>query len=195
VVTQARVLDRSQSRRARLRASICIPSYKRREILLRTLESLNVQSAPPGTYEVIVADDGSADGTPEVLATLQTLYRLRLLPHSNLGVLSRRSLERLKPWNVSMGLMLENLRDDLKAHSGAYHKVPGGRRRHIADAGELRMPFTTGILMGIGESAKTGAAHLRRSPTCSNATGTSERSSSRTSSPSPASCSGPGSMG
>ncbi len=52
-----------------------------------------------------------------------------------------------------MGLMLENLREDLKAHSGAYHKVPAARIRHIADAGELRIPFTTGILVGIGESA------------------------------------------
>ena len=71
-MTQARVLDRSQTRRAGLRASICIPTYNRREILVRTLESLDVQSAPPDKYEVIVADDGSADGTPE-LAALQAL--------------------------------------------------------------------------------------------------------------------------
>jgi len=83
-----------------------------------------------------------------------------LLPHTNLGVLSRRSLERLKPWTVSMGLMLENLRADLKAHSGAYHKVPADRIRHIADAGELRIPFTTGILVGIGESGDDRRAAL-----------------------------------
>ena len=76
-----------------------------------------------------------------------------LLPHSNLGVLSRRSLERLKPWNVSMGLMLETVRDDLKAHEGRYRKVSARRLQHIADAGELRIPFTTGILVGIGETA------------------------------------------
>jgi len=78
--------------------------------------------------------------------------RRGLLPHSNLGVLSRRSLERLKPWNVSMGLMLETLRDDLKAHSGAYRKQSRERLRHIADAGVLGIPFTTGILVGIGET-------------------------------------------
>lgn len=48
-MTQARVLDRSQTRRARLRASVLILTYNRREILRRTLESLNVQSAPPDT--------------------------------------------------------------------------------------------------------------------------------------------------
>ena len=84
-----------------------------------------------------------------------------LLPHSNLGVLSRGSLERLKPWNVSMGLMLETLREDLKAHSGAYHKVPSERLRHIADAGELDIPFTTGILVGIGEGAEDREAALQ----------------------------------
>ncbi|MEA2684784.1 MAG: synthase [Chloroflexota bacterium] len=78
--------------------------------------------------------------------------RKGLLPHSNLGVLARASLERLKPWNVSMGLMLENLREDLRAHSGPYRKLPEARLRHIDDAGELRIPFTTGILVGIGET-------------------------------------------
>ena len=60
-----------------------------------------------------------------------------LLPHSNLGVLSRRSLERLKPWNASMGLMLETVRDDLQAHEGRYRKrlglpAPAHRRRRRA---------------------------------------------------------------
>ena len=84
-MTQLRVLDRSPSRRAGLRASICIPTYNRREILLRTLQSLNVQTAPPDSYEVIVADDGSSDGTPEMLATLQTRYRLRCVTQPNAG--------------------------------------------------------------------------------------------------------------
>jgi 7,8-didemethyl-8-hydroxy-5-deazariboflavin synthase CofH subunit/7,8-didemethyl-8-hydroxy-5-deazariboflavin synthase CofG subunit len=86
--------------------------------------------------------------------------RRGLLPHSNLGVLSRESLQRLKPWNVSMGLMLETLRDDLRAHSGAYRKVGAARLRHIDDAGELGIPFTTGILVGIGENADDRRAAL-----------------------------------
>jgi len=86
--------------------------------------------------------------------------RRGLLPHSNLGVLGRGSLQRLKPWNVSMGLMLETLRDDLRAHSGGYRKVSATRLRHIEDAGELGIPFTTGILVGIGESAADRRAAL-----------------------------------
>lgn len=86
--------------------------------------------------------------------------RRGLLPHCNLGVLSRESLGRLKPWNVSMGLMLETLRDDLRAHAGAYRKVGAARLRHIDDAGELGIPFTTGILVGIGEDAADRRAAL-----------------------------------
>jgi FO synthase len=86
--------------------------------------------------------------------------RRGLLPHSNLGVLSRESLARLKPWNVSMGLMLETLREDLRAHSGGYRKLPAVRLRHIDDAGELGIPFTTGILVGIGEDAGDRVAAL-----------------------------------
>ncbi|HEV1998404.1 MAG TPA: 7,8-didemethyl-8-hydroxy-5-deazariboflavin synthase subunit CofH [Candidatus Dormibacteraeota bacterium] len=86
--------------------------------------------------------------------------RRGLLPHCNLGVLSRESLGRLKPWNISMGLMLETLRDDLRAHAGAYRKVGAARLRHIDDAGELGIPFTTGILVGIGEDAADRRAAL-----------------------------------
>ncbi|MGI8610140.1 MAG: 7,8-didemethyl-8-hydroxy-5-deazariboflavin synthase subunit CofH [Candidatus Dormibacteria bacterium] len=86
--------------------------------------------------------------------------RRGLLPHSNLGVLGRDSLRRLKPWNVSMGLMLETLRDDLRAHSGAYRKMGAARLRHIDEAGELGIPFTTGILVGIGEAAADRRAAL-----------------------------------
>ncbi|MBJ7600211.1 glycosyltransferase [Candidatus Nephthysia bennettiae] len=69
----------------KLKASICIPSYNRKELLLATLRSLNQQSAPPDTYEVIVADDGSSDGTVEALADLRTRYRLRWFTQPNAG--------------------------------------------------------------------------------------------------------------
>ena len=59
-----------------------------------------------------------------------------------------------------MGLMLETLRDDLKAHSGPYRKVSAERLRHIADAGELGIPFTTGILVGLGETMADRRAAL-----------------------------------
>src|SRR5207244_3560375 len=108
------------------------------------------ERAANGELTVEAAEDAFVDLAIEV--SRRAMGR-GLLPHTNLGVLSRRSLARLKPWNVSMGLMLENLRDDLKAHRGAYRKVGARRLQHIVDAGEMRIPFTTGILVGIGESA------------------------------------------
>jgi GT2 family glycosyltransferase len=69
----------------KLKASICIPSYNRKQFLLATLRSLNHQSAHPDSYEVIVSDDGSTDGTVEVLAELRTKYRLRWFTQTNAG--------------------------------------------------------------------------------------------------------------
>jgi GT2 family glycosyltransferase len=68
-----------------LKASICIPSYNRRELLLATLRSLEEQTAPAESYEVIVADDGSTDGTVEMLAQLRTRYHLRSFTQLNAG--------------------------------------------------------------------------------------------------------------
>jgi 7,8-didemethyl-8-hydroxy-5-deazariboflavin synthase CofG subunit len=79
-----------------------------------------------------------------------------LLPHSNPGVMGKRDLQRLKEVNVSMGLMLENVSDRLLLpggpHDNAPDKKPAVRLRTIEQAGKLRIPFTTGILIGIGES-------------------------------------------
>jgi GT2 family glycosyltransferase len=69
----------------KLKASICIPSYNRKELLLATLRSLNHQSASPDLYEVIVADDGSSDGTVEALSELHTRYRLSWFTQPNAG--------------------------------------------------------------------------------------------------------------
>jgi 7,8-didemethyl-8-hydroxy-5-deazariboflavin synthase CofH subunit/7,8-didemethyl-8-hydroxy-5-deazariboflavin synthase CofG subunit len=75
-----------------------------------------------------------------------------LLPHVNVGLLTHESLRRLKPWSPSMGLMLESGTDDLRAHANGGGKRVADRLRHIEDAGRLGIPFTTGILVGIGES-------------------------------------------
>ena len=81
-----------------------------------------------------------------------------LFPHSNAGVLSRDELARLRPVNASMGLMLETasrrLRERGQAHDYAPDKEPRLRMRTTEDAGELRIPFTSGILVGIGETAQ-----------------------------------------
>ena len=73
-----------------------------------------------------------------------------LLPHCNLGVLSREELTELRDVNASMGLMLETTAE-LEAHRKSPGKDPRVRLRMIATAGELKIPFTTGILVGIGE--------------------------------------------
>ncbi len=84
------------------------------------------------------------------------LEKTGLLPHANPGVMDRAALARLKDSNASVGLMLENvsprlMRDGLP-HANAPDKVPALRLRTIEEAGKLSIAFTTGILMGIGET-------------------------------------------
>jgi len=74
-----------------------------------------------------------------------------LLPHSNPGVMDIRDIRRLKPLNASMGLMLETTAA-IPAHEGSAGKIPSKRIETIENAGKLRVPFTTGLLIGIGES-------------------------------------------
>jgi len=73
------------------------------------------------------------------------------LPHTNAGVLSYSELKILKPYNASMGLMLEQA-VELECHAESPGKNPEVRIKTIKDAGKLKIPFTTGILVGIGES-------------------------------------------
>ncbi len=79
-----------------------------------------------------------------------------LIPHVNQGVMSREEMAELRPWSGSMGLMLENVSPRLmepgQAHFGCPGKEPSLRLATVAQAGELRIPFTTGILIGIGET-------------------------------------------
>jgi len=79
-----------------------------------------------------------------------------LLPHANPGLMGRSDLERLKRSSPSVGLMLESVSDRLTAvgmpHDNAPDKRPSLRLKTIEEAGRLRIPFTTGILIGIGET-------------------------------------------
>jgi FO synthase len=83
-----------------------------------------------------------------------------ILPHTNLGALSREDLARLREVTASQGLMLESLRDDLVAHQGSPTKDPALRLQTIRDAQALRIPFTSGILVGIGETPDDRIAAL-----------------------------------
>jgi len=84
------------------------------------------------------------------------LEQTGLLPHLNPGVLSWSELQRLKPVAPSMGMMLETTAD-VPAHRGSPDKVPAVRLRTLEDAGRLSVPFTTGLLVGIGESVRDRA--------------------------------------
>ena len=84
------------------------------------------------------------------------LEETELLPHSNPGVMGKGDLQRLKEVNTSLGLMLESTSERLLlpggAHDNAPDKKPALRLRTIEEAGRQRIPFTTGILIGIGET-------------------------------------------
>jgi 7,8-didemethyl-8-hydroxy-5-deazariboflavin synthase CofG subunit len=75
-----------------------------------------------------------------------------LLPHANAGALYPDELAALRPVSPSQGMMVETLRDDLAAHRGSPDKDPARRLATLEAAGELGIPFTTGILVGIGEN-------------------------------------------
>ena len=88
---------------------------------------------------------------------IRVLEETGLLPHLNPGVMSWEELARLKPVAPSMGMMLETtatrlFTDQGEAHYGSPDKDPAVRLRTLTDAGRLTVPFTTGILVGIGEN-------------------------------------------
>jgi FO synthase len=87
-----------------------------------------------------------------VVWTCERALERGLLPHTNIGVASRDELARLREVTASQGLMLESVNPDLVVHQGSPTKHPDVRLDCIRAAGELHIPFTTGILVGIGET-------------------------------------------
>jgi FO synthase len=86
-------------------------------------------------------------------AAIAVLEQTGLLPHLNPGVMSWEEMQRLKPVAPSMGMMLETTAD-VPAHRGSPDKEPAVRLRVIEDAGRSNIAFTTGILVGIGETPR-----------------------------------------
>ena len=82
-----------------------------------------------------------------------------LLPHSNPGDQTREQMARVADVNASMGVMLETTAE-VAAHGGPRSKAPGQRLATIATAGKLGIPFTTGVLVGIGETLQDRAESL-----------------------------------
>ncbi len=94
------------------------------------------------------------DSTVHYVAAMAQLVldETGLLPHGNTGAMNRDELALLRPVTPSQGMMLESLRGDLDAHRGAPDKAPARRLETLEWAGELQIPYTTGILVGIGEN-------------------------------------------
>jgi FO synthase len=105
---------------------------------------------------------GHEDFTAYVVWTCERALERGLLPHTNLGVLSRDDLARLREVTASQGLMLESVAERLMqtVHAGSPTKHPARRLETIEAAGELKIPFTSGILVGIGETEDERVASL-----------------------------------
>jgi FO synthase len=105
-------------------------------------------------------DYGHDDFTSYVAWTCERALERGMLPHTNIGAASREDLARLREVTASQGLMLESIVPDLVVHQGSPTKHPAVRLETIRAAGELRIPFTSGILVGIGESTEDRVASL-----------------------------------
>ncbi|MDF0555016.1 7,8-didemethyl-8-hydroxy-5-deazariboflavin synthase subunit CofG [Kamptonema sp. UHCC 0994] len=114
-----------------------------------------------GVIEILILSGEVHPLSPRRKAWFECIYDLcelalnfGFLPHTNSGPLSFEEMAKLKEVNVSMGLMLEQLTPNLlqSVHRYAPSKVPSLRLQQLEWAGELRIPFTTGLLLGIGES-------------------------------------------
>jgi FO synthase len=103
---------------------------------------------------------GHEDFTAYVAWTCERALERGMLPHTNIGAASREDLARLREVTASQGLMLESVNPDLVVHQGSPTKHPDVRLDTIRAAGELQIPFTSGILVGIGESLEDRIASL-----------------------------------
>ncbi len=129
------------------------------ESTLRSLHPFHPSASP--VIEILVLSGEVHPQSVRRAAWIQHLYNhceqalaLGFLPHTNAGPLSVSEMQFLKTVNVSMGLMLEQLTPELlkTVHRHAPSKQPNLRLQQLVQAGELQIPFTTGLLLGIGET-------------------------------------------
>lgn len=129
-------------------------SLKAAETLLKGLQN-------QGICEILILSGEVHPHSARRQAWFELIYDLcelalsmGFLPHTNAGPLSWEEMERLKKVNVSMGLMLEQVTPQLlkTVHRHAPSKVPEIRLQQLEWAGKLKIPFTTGLLLGIGET-------------------------------------------
>jgi FO synthase len=176
-VTFSRNFTLSLSRTCRCYCKYCSFATHRAHLYAPDeVEGLLDDAARRGAKELLVLTGEKPEVNPEVAERLEryghpdfTSYvawaceralERGMLPHTNLGVLDRGELARLREVSASQGLMLESVNPDLVVHQGSPTKHPARRLETIRLAGELRIPFTSGILVGIGESAGERVAAL-----------------------------------
>ncbi len=166
VVTYSKNVFIPLTRNCRNRCDYC--GFRREEINVMSEEEVrSVLSAAKGAKEALFTFGERPDEAyPEFRKALNEMgyktmpeYILEMnrialdmgfLPHTNAGILSKEEMRKLKPYNASMGLMLEQA-VELECHANSPGKKPEVRIKMIRDAGKLQIPFTTGILVGIGE--------------------------------------------
>ena len=109
-----------------------------------------------------LADHGYATTIDYLAAAAKrVLDETGLLPHANAGALYRDELDLLRPVSASQGMMIESLNGDLGCHRGAPDKDPARRLATLEAAGALQIAFTTGVLVGIGDSREDRIEALR----------------------------------
>jgi 7,8-didemethyl-8-hydroxy-5-deazariboflavin synthase CofG subunit len=137
-----------------------VDTWSRRGRTLGCVEALMCLGDKPELafrdYRATLAGLGHRTTTEYVERACRIALDAGLLPHTNAGILSADEMAHLRPVNVSLGLMLESVSPRLRGrgqvHQWAPDKEPALRLRMLHEAGALRIPFTTGLLIGIGET-------------------------------------------
>ncbi len=128
---------------------------------LATAKNILQQLQKQNICEILILSGEVHPHSPRRKAWFELIYDLcdlaltmGFLPHTNVGIVDFAEMEKLKRVNVSMGLMLEQLTSALlnTVHRHAPSKLPKVRLQQLEWAGELQIPFTTGLLLGIGET-------------------------------------------
>lgn len=129
-------------------------SLEAAEKILRSLTNKNIIEILILSGEVHPKSPRRPDWFNHIYQLCKLALSLGFLPHTNIGPLSYEEMKQLKTVNVSMGLMLEQLTPKLlqTVHRHAPSKDPKLRLQQLEWAGELQIPFTTGLLLGIGET-------------------------------------------
>ncbi len=122
-------------------------------------EALLMSGEHPDNFQVVrdeMEKRNCNDFIEFVKRTCIHLLESNILPHTNIGMLTYDEMKLLKNYNASMGLMLESTSVELFKKGGVHElspgKLPEKRLKHIKNAGKLKIPFTTGLLVGIGET-------------------------------------------